>query len=314
MPCSPALPDQLPTVTVVIPTIGRPKYIADTVRSVLLQDYPQLRVLISDNVPATPTAQVLRESGIDDPRIRIVARQERLPFSAHMNACLKDSDGDFVMILSDDDQLSRGYISEQVSLFTHDPKVTVGFGQQTVATETQGGLLDTQVGALPSRVLDGADFLAGSLSGSLRTGVMTYISLFARRSDLIRVGGFKLYPDGSHADNFIVWQLALAGRVALGKQVMHYRVYATSHGLSTPFSALLAATSAYTRDCAAALRKADEGQTPQEHALIRQLKLNNFRMLRSRLRTVYRQRLSMPALARAMISTLLYALTPVRWL
>lgn len=304
----------MPTVTVIIPTIGRPGYIADTVRSVLAQDYQRLKLLISDNAPAVPTAEVLFQQQVDDARIRIITRSVRLPFSAHMNACLQAADGDLVMILSDDDQLSNGYISEQVALFAANSNVTVGFGQQVVVTEHDTGLLPARVATQPARIFDGDAFLQGTLSWTLQSNVMTYISLFARRTDLLAIGGFKAYPDGSHADNFIVWQLALRGRVAVGAHCMLYRVYASSHGLSTPFAALLAATRAYTRDCAAALRADIKCTGAPAREMLRRLRLNNLRMLLGRLRTVYSGRMSKPALVSAAISSLLYALTPTRWM
>lgn len=301
----------LPTVTLIIPTIGRPRYIGDTVRSVLAQDYPNLRVLISDNAPATPTADVLREQGIADARIRIVSRAVRLGFTEHMNACLAEADGEFAMILSDDDQLGRGYVSEMVALFERDPAVAVAFGRQRIIGEQDTGLLDPPPSPEPAQVFDGPAYLRDTLAGTLRTEVVTYISLFARRARLLEIGAFRPYADGSHADNFILFQLALGGRVALGAQRMLYRVYATSHGLGTPFSALLDATLAYSRDCAAALQAAGGVPAAQKHTMLRRLKRNNFRMLRGRIRGVYRRRDTPAMLASHVLAALRFALTPV---
>ena len=77
-----------PLVTVIVPTIGRPDYIIDTLRSLLLQSYSPLRILISDNAPAAATAQLLEQAGISDVRLRIVTRAQRLDFSTHMNVCI----------------------------------------------------------------------------------------------------------------------------------------------------------------------------------------------------------------------------------
>jgi glycosyltransferase involved in cell wall biosynthesis len=304
--------DSNPLVTVVIPTIGRPKYIVDTVRSVLAQDYGHLDVLISDNAPATPTTTVLADQGVNDSRIRIVSRPARMAFSDHMNACIESADGEFMMILSDDDQLSRGYVGEMVTMLASDPTITVGICPQAVVTENNVGPLEATASGTPAQVFEGLTFLQGALAGTLRSNVMTYISLFARRADLMDIGGFRNYPDGSHADNFVLWQLALHGRVALGSNQMLYRVYATSHGLSTPFSALLAATRAYSTDCRTALDNVPTLSAADKSSLLRRLKRNNLGMLCDRLRTVYRKRVAKLVLAGYAVATVKFALTPLQ--
>jgi glycosyltransferase involved in cell wall biosynthesis len=303
-----------PTVTVIIPTIGRPKFIVDTVRSVLAQDYSNLKVLISDNAPPIATSTVLENQGIADQRVSIVTQPTRMAFSEHMNACLALADGDFVMILSDDDQISRGYISELVGMFMSDSSIIVGFGQQAVITEYDIGLLPSQVSEKEARIFAGIDYLKGTLSGQLTSNVITNISLFARRADVLDLGGFKNYADGSHSDNFILWRLAMRGRVVVCSNRMLYRVYTSSHGLSTSFFALLDATSAYTRDCAGVLNNIAGLSRLDQVALIRLIKLSNFRLLRSRIRTIYIKRVSKFKLFFYIAAAIRFSITPTRFL
>lgn len=278
-------------VTVIVPTIGRPEFIVDTLRSVLAQSYTQLQILISDNAPAQPTAPLLALAGIDDARIEIVERASRLDFSAHMNACIEQSRGTYLMIVSDDDQITPDYVAEMVHLMTADPGIKICLGRQVQIDENDRGLLGAPDPRQATLVVDGVEFLAGTLGRALDTGVLTYISMFVRRSDIVAAGGFQPYPDGSHADNYIVFSLALEGRVALATSHMFYRVYLASSGLRTPFSALLAATRAYTRDATAKLQAATI-TVEQRHTLSKLLRTANTRMLLSRIRGVYRHRLS----------------------
>jgi glycosyltransferase involved in cell wall biosynthesis len=311
-PLESILVNSAPRVTIIIPTIGRPKYIADTLRSVLAQECASFNVLISDNAPAVATADVLREQGISDARVTIVSRSTRLGFSEHMNACIAAADGEFVMILSDDDQLSRRYVAEMVEMFSADSAVTVGLGRQSIVNEHDLGLLQVDPSGQAAQTFDGLAFLKGTLAGSLSTNVVTYISLFARRADILAVGGFKNYPDGSHADNFVLFQLALRGRVVLGTQRMLYRVYATSHGLGTPFPALLEATRAYSRDCANALGAMTSVDAKDKASLTRMVKRSNAGMLRGRLRTIYVKRVSKLLLLRYFAAAVRFALTPAK--
>ena len=84
---------------------------------------------------------------------------------------------------------------------------------------------------------------------------------------------------------------------------MFYRVYLASSGLRTPFFALLEATRAYTRDASVLLRNAPIG-AGQQQALIKSIKAANTRMLLSRIRDVYRHRLSPPELFVCLIRVL----------
>lgn len=286
----------MPLVSLLVPTIGRPRYIVDTVRSILAQTYPNLQILISDNAAVVASAPLFSQAGIADPRIEIIERTERLGFSAHMNACIDAARGTFVMILSDDDQITPNYVAEMVEMMAADRRVTVCLGRQARITEHDCGLVQAPAASEPRCVIDGVEFLKGTISGTIRTNVMTYISMFVRREDLLRVGGFRDYPDGSHADNFIVFSLALRGSIALGTSVMCYRVYLASSGLKTPFQALLDATRAYTLDCSGLIREQNSVTDDDKRYLVRLLHSSNSRLLLSRIRHVYWHQLSASAI------------------
>ncbi len=301
--------DAPPLVTVIVPTIGRPEYIVDTIRSILAQSYSNLQVLVSDNDPETATARLLADAGIFDPRIELVTRPRRLGFSEHMNTCITDARGVYVMILSDDDQITPGYLQEMVELMASQQDVTVCLGRQTKITEHDSGMiLHTGVESRQSTI-DGVSFLKGWLSGNLQTDVMTYISMFARTVDILEAGGFRDYPDGSHADNFIFFNLALRGRVGLISSTMFYRVYVTSFGLRTPFDALMGATKAYTRDCARLLSVTPDVAVTDKRAILRALKVNNVQMLLGRLRHVYRHRQSTVSLIKSLLEVARFRLS-----
>ena len=196
------------SVSVLIPTIGRPEFIVDTVRSVLRQSFTDLEVLISDNAPAVPTRELLAAAGIHDERIRIVERRSRVPFSEHMNLCLADASGEFFMILSDDDQIAPDYIGQAMQVVRAQPAVTVVLGRQHRVSGSERGLFEREaLGSLC--VLPGETYLRGILEGTLVTGVLTQISMFARRLQALSCGGFAHYPDGSHADNRLLWRMNL---------------------------------------------------------------------------------------------------------
>jgi glycosyltransferase involved in cell wall biosynthesis len=278
---------KLPLVTVIVPTIGRPAFIVDTIRSILAQTYTNIEVLISDNVPSEPTADLLIAADIRDTRIKILRQTARLEFSAHMNKCLAEALGTYVIIVSDDDQISSNYIANMVRLMESDMDIKVCMGKQIQINEHDRGLQQQDQLSDQIQIIEGLDFLTGTLDRTLNTGLLTYISMFVRRQEILSIGGFKSYPDGSHADNFIIFSLALTGKVAISSSLMFYRIYLASSGLRTPFSALLEATEAYTRDTRIALRGANIA-VERRNRLQALVHAANSRMLFSRIRNVYR--------------------------
>ena len=187
-------------VTVIIPTIGRPEYLRASVESVLNQSYCNIELLISDNVPDISSKSLL--SDVVDARIRIIERDQRYGFCEHMNMCIADSLGYYMMILSDDDVISPDYVSSMVELFESRDDVTVGLGRQNVLEESECRVLSEQVDKT-NTYIDGFEYSVLALQGKLGASVLTYISLFAKKEDVIYAGGFRNYPDGSHSDNYL---------------------------------------------------------------------------------------------------------------
>ena len=280
-----------PLVTVIVPTIGRPEFIVDTIRSVLAQSYICLDILISDNAPSQPTQALLSSAGIDDTRIRIVEHKTRLGFSAHMNVCISEARGTYLMIVSDDDQIVPAYVACMVALMESDSQITVCLGRQVQISEHDRGLLHGDHFDHQCQIIDGVEFLTGSLGRKLTTGVLTYISMFVRRREILKLGGYKNYPDGSHADNFIVFSLAMAGKIALAPCLMFYRVYLSSFGLRTTFPALLEATQGYTCDTRHLLQRSTLTQLKRKN-LAKLVHAACSSLLFNRIRVVYRYRLT----------------------
>jgi hypothetical protein len=166
-----------------------------------------------------------------------------------MNLCIRESLGEYVMILSDDDILSRDYVLSMLNIFRKYDGITVAVGRQIKLSELDDSIpICANENILGDELIDGFGFLKDQLSGSTSYPIYTFFSLFAKKSEILELGGFSLYPDGSHADNFLFYSLALRGCVGFSNSVMGYRVYLKSSGLSTPFFKLYAATTQYDRD------------------------------------------------------------------
>jgi glycosyltransferase involved in cell wall biosynthesis len=89
--------------TVVIPTRDRPDTFGQTLKNVLLQDYPDFQVLIADNSSGSETFDISKDE--NDYRIKYIKTGPGLAMSANWERALLEIDGGWVTILGDDDAL-----------------------------------------------------------------------------------------------------------------------------------------------------------------------------------------------------------------
>lgn len=99
----------LPRITVVIPAYNHQQFIAETVRSVLQQNCPELELHILDDGSADATFEAAKQatSNIDHVKC-LVERQENRGSSTTLNRLIERLDSDYVAILNSDDLYAPG--------------------------------------------------------------------------------------------------------------------------------------------------------------------------------------------------------------
>lgn len=102
-----------PLVSVVITTYNRPDLLPRAVESVRNQTYENVEILVVDDCSATPAASVL-EAG---PNLRVVRHEENRGANAARNTGIRESSGEFVAFLDDDDTWDPTKLARQVEAF-----------------------------------------------------------------------------------------------------------------------------------------------------------------------------------------------------
>jgi glycosyltransferase involved in cell wall biosynthesis len=117
------------------------------VASALAQEYPAVQVLVSDN--ASPDGVAAALSGLEDPRLEVRRRPERLDMAEHWDACLRDARGAYVVALSDDDRLLPGAVAALVAAIVSagEPFPRVAYGPCRVVAGDGRSLWTTPNGA-----------------------------------------------------------------------------------------------------------------------------------------------------------------------
>jgi glycosyltransferase involved in cell wall biosynthesis len=100
--------------SVLLPTHNRLEYLRHAVESVRLQDWQDWEIIVSDNASTDDIAGYVDELG--DARVRYVRSDEFIPVTDNWNLALRHSQGDYVIMLGDDDALLQGYLSALAAL------------------------------------------------------------------------------------------------------------------------------------------------------------------------------------------------------
>lgn len=93
--------------SVLLPTRNRLELLRYAVETVLRQDYDDWEIVVSDNDSEQDVAGYI--SSLNEPRIKYVRTQSFVPVTDNWNNTLRNSTGDYVIMLGDDDCLLKGF-------------------------------------------------------------------------------------------------------------------------------------------------------------------------------------------------------------
>ncbi|MEZ0497964.1 glycosyltransferase [Sphingomonas sp. IW22] len=166
-----------PLVSVVSAFYNRADRVAESIGSVLAQDYPALEVIVVDDGSRDATAAELRK--LDDPRVTVISRENR-GFVASMNEAIARSRGEFVAVHGSGDLSLPERIARQAQVLIEHPDVGV-VGCWVDNDETHGP------GSRVFKAPRGRDFHATLM---LR-GLFTHGEVMFRRALFDTVGGYR---------------------------------------------------------------------------------------------------------------------------
>lgn len=106
-------------ISVLINNFNYAAYIAESVRSVLSQDYPDLELIVVDDGSSDGSLEVL--AGFRDDRLKVIAKTNGGQLSA-FNAGFAASTGDIICFLDSDDVYLPGYLAAVAEFFSAHPE------------------------------------------------------------------------------------------------------------------------------------------------------------------------------------------------
>lgn len=219
-----------PAVTIGIPVFRRFRFLPDVLRSVAEQDYPEIDLLVSDNGENGPELEELVRSHYPRPfRLRRNPVTEPV-MSRHFNQMVEAAEGEYFVLLCDDDELGPRFVSSLVEILERDPEVGVGIPRVEVMDE-EGNPQPREHRFPREEVFSGLELVRMWVRKQAR--FWTFVTTLARTREILEVGGYPPIPEAD--DDTMVVKLSLGRKAAFTREAeFRNRWYETSAGLSLP--------------------------------------------------------------------------------
>lgn len=146
--------EEYPRFTVIIPQKDRAEYLKWTLKSCMLQDYPNLEIIVSDDCSEDNSVEVVEEQMKHDPRIKLFAHKRHLGMRENFEFALSQVKPGYVMALGGDDGLVFGGIQRMYEIiketgtqlltwshahFSYENKNSAGHNLLTIKREKNSG-------------------------------------------------------------------------------------------------------------------------------------------------------------------------------
>ena len=211
----------MPLVSICIPTYNTARYLAQTIESVLSQDFTDYELVVCDNASTDETPELCRR--YTDPRIRYLRFEELTNQAGNFNRCLSEARGELVTLLHSDDCFLPGFLSDRTSRFAHDSDLGLVFGAVEVI-DASGAHISTSQAWPNDRT-----FTLGELVDELVMGcLVSPPSLMVRKTLTDAAGKFRNDLTWGHDWEWSIRLADLGKAQYTSKALAAYRVHDAS--------------------------------------------------------------------------------------
>lgn len=123
----------MPQLSIVIPAFNNSRYLPDCVHSVTHQHFRDVEVIIVDDCSTDDTYEVTSQLEHEDSRVRLIQHDKNSGTLASRKTGVLASQGQFVMLMDQDDELADGALQKLIDFGNANPADIYHFGVQVVA-------------------------------------------------------------------------------------------------------------------------------------------------------------------------------------
>jgi glycosyltransferase involved in cell wall biosynthesis len=110
-----SLANSVPRVSIGLPVYNGENYLAEAIRSVLGQTFPDLELIISDNASTDRTSEICRKYAAADQRVRYLRNEKNIGAALNYDLVWHKSTGTYFKWLAHDDRLLPNFVAATVS-------------------------------------------------------------------------------------------------------------------------------------------------------------------------------------------------------
>jgi glycosyltransferase involved in cell wall biosynthesis len=92
-------------MSVLVPVYNGERFLAECLDSILMQDFPDVEILVSDDHSSDGSAGLIEKYAALAPRIRWWRNPRRVGLTANSNICLREAKGEYIKFVHQDDKL-----------------------------------------------------------------------------------------------------------------------------------------------------------------------------------------------------------------
>lgn len=177
------------TITIMVPTYNRASYLEQCLASILVSSDDQIEVIVSDNASPDDTRDVV--SRFCDSRVRYYRNDENVGMSRNILKLLKLARGAYVFMLTDDDLLNKGALTEVRRIADGWPDVGLILSTLNILDERTGERLDDYVFHNQDQL-----FSPGQQALTALFRASHVYSRITIRRDLVDIEGFCRFKNG----------------------------------------------------------------------------------------------------------------------
>ena len=170
----------MPQVSVILPTCNRPKLLPVAIRSVLGQTFRDLELVVVDDASDDSVIEIV--NAFRDERVRLIRHDSRRGGAAARNTGIRNSCGEYIAFLDDDDEWYPEKLARQMDLMLRaQPEVAAVYtGYLVVDRDSEricGRMTPSHRGNLRDQLLE-SNPIGGTSSMLLRRSCLDKVGLF----------------------------------------------------------------------------------------------------------------------------------------
>ncbi len=206
-------------VTVVVPAFNNAEFIAETLRSILGQNYEDFSVVVADHASTDDTRSIV-ESFLDDERVTLIDTAGGGGAARNWRRVTEAASGELIKLVCGDDLLAQSALREQVAAFDANPDAVLVSSRRDIVDARGEVLFGSRGLGHLTGLVDGHDAIVASVrAGTNLLGEPACVLL--RREAFLEVGSWD------ENESYLIDQASYARILTQGPMVALSRSHAS---------------------------------------------------------------------------------------